>query len=808
MRRRMKQRPDAFILNKTHQLNKGLIFAGLGSSPGGSLFRELSDFRTDLLLTNMTPTTSWVYDVSLQRRMLYFTGGSTQKVDALCLGYTSIFPRLRTNPWTISVWLRASTFPHLACVFGFGAQMPISTDYVERYIIRNNNHYYLWGGSADWDTGIAVDTDNIAHHIAVVSNGSKYYFYRDGIELANGNVHTSQTASAGYITFGSHHSNGSAQVIGSIGDGCIYSRALSVGEINVFSDPSNVDYDGWIVPILRPYVFGINFPASGAVDVTVTPSTLNAISSIQSFTEEIDCTVTPSTLNVVVSLQSLIEVIDFTSITVSLDAVTSLQSPVIKIDCTVTPSTLDVVSSIQSYAEEIDCTIVVSVLSTTATLLSPIVVLPVAGQMIAKIQQRGSRRADRFELDVKHPLSEGLVFAALGQYADGPVVYDSSLYKGQYALQNIAEGYGWQWDEELHRYVIRFDAVDDEVNILDINNRFNRCGTFTSLVKKRVHQPNDGFDGSWGIGQNIYGVTLASHYPNSDTTIYDATFSTIRKSASQGVITDRTKWHRVTITADEQNNNWKFYQNNTIIQDTILNGFVLDTPIVFGRSTIVYYGTYWYDGWMTDICFYNRILSEGEITILSDLSNFTYNDWIQSTVGYVAGISLLHDIIVTPDVLVANANLQSLSEIVDCIVHPNVLNAVASIQSTIEQIDCTVVITTLNVNAALQVSVEAIGVPVTVIDVDVELLDPSIHISCTVTPNVLNASIFLLEPIEIAPVNITITVTELNVVAVLNAPFISTALYGYEMDLGWTVQNEQLDWTIPDEQLHYTSNTR
>src|SRR5208283_4580960 len=123
----------------------------------------------------------------------------------------SDLPSAWTTPFTIQGWLNNSAFVNLEIFFGYGFAASGGSDTYagQRYLMSQNSHYYWWGDGADWDTGVALDTDSTWHQWAFTWDGSNLLFYRDGtLKATHSGAPSSTAAQTAAITAGSHHWNG------------------------------------------------------------------------------------------------------------------------------------------------------------------------------------------------------------------------------------------------------------------------------------------------------------------------------------------------------------------------------------------------------------------------------------------------------------------------------------------------------------------------------------------------------------------------------------------------------------------------
>ncbi|MBO2546083.1 hypothetical protein J0871_16830 [Salegentibacter sp. BDJ18] len=83
----------------------------------------------------------------------------------------------------------------------------------------------------------------------------------------------------------------------------------------------------------------------------------------------------------------------------------------------------------------------------------------------------------------------------------------------------------------------------------------------------------------------------SSHYPFTNGQIYLSLFSNTRKQVGTGIIADRTVRHMVTVTANEETNVWKFYQNAQLVFTGTVGSIGINSVLEIGRSG----GTVWGD---------------------------------------------------------------------------------------------------------------------------------------------------------------------------------------------------------------------
>ena len=190
-------------------------------------------------------------------------------------------PTLAGAAWSIVVLLAPRTYVNLAAVFGFGKSLPNGDPLQQRYLIEFNNNYYLWGGAADWDTGIAWDADNQLHHVVIISDGTNVSFFRDGILRAGPQARPAWGGAITFITAGSRHGGGVTSGQFTLFDGRIYNRALPPALIYQMAHDARWELHSppprrWVLApvggvLYQQAVAGVFTPAGAIIKRTATP---------------------------------------------------------------------------------------------------------------------------------------------------------------------------------------------------------------------------------------------------------------------------------------------------------------------------------------------------------------------------------------------------------------------------------------------------------------------------------------------------------------------------------------------------------
>jgi hypothetical protein len=234
----MTQRPDRFELDYTHPLAKGLVFAGLGNDPGGMMMLDGSGQRNHGTLTNMDPSTDWVFVPELGRWGLDLTDSADHVV---------VPDEPIVSSITLSMWFRSTT--------SNGYYWHLLSRHPDWFISGNATTFRINVDTASDTVKWAVFGDSFAtigitswHHYCGMYDGSTIYAYLDGRLIGNGNTSGSFDY-RGFTRIGAYHANISDSALNACGyavDPLIFERALTPTEIADLADPSNVYLSGLI----------------------------------------------------------------------------------------------------------------------------------------------------------------------------------------------------------------------------------------------------------------------------------------------------------------------------------------------------------------------------------------------------------------------------------------------------------------------------------------------------------------------------------------------------------------------------------
>jgi hypothetical protein len=177
-------------------------------------------------------------------------------------------PSATLSPFTITYAHQTRNYVFLSSPFGFGGDPHDATlpnDGRIRGVLQFNNNYYVWGASADWDTGVGYDTDALPHLISVTFDGASRTLYRDGV-LAAGPSTTGVASLAvpgTYLWANERHASGNSPDAKFLG-GMVHDRALSDGEVAALHSQWRRGYPD-LLNRVRPWSFGTSVGGGGKV---------------------------------------------------------------------------------------------------------------------------------------------------------------------------------------------------------------------------------------------------------------------------------------------------------------------------------------------------------------------------------------------------------------------------------------------------------------------------------------------------------------------------------------------------------------
>lgn len=227
----MRQRPAQFWIDRSHPFAKGSVFAGLGQTPGTSLYRDDSLYKNHGTLTGYTgagntPADRW--KLAIGRSALTSATGDT-------VVFPAIIPA--SYPWSLSCWAYPTTGArYLVCDPG-----PSSPpNFVLQISAAANWEVYLASASPIVSTAAKV---GVWQHVALVAqSASSVTFFVNGVSFACSGAGAAPSISAVWLF---NRAAGSRLWLGMAADLIVANRAWSVGDIGLLSSPvRSTDYDG------------------------------------------------------------------------------------------------------------------------------------------------------------------------------------------------------------------------------------------------------------------------------------------------------------------------------------------------------------------------------------------------------------------------------------------------------------------------------------------------------------------------------------------------------------------------------------
>ena len=244
----LRQRPECFILDYSSPLARGLVFAGLGNSPGSVRYKDSSSRHNDGVLTNMVPGEDWTWIDELGRWGLDFETASSKYV-------STTFPvqSIGTKSFWISLWTKRSTHTTYMGLVANG-----------QYLTAGSLCIYFYG---TWNVrmyGVATANANVPevqeweHYCFQRIAGTGAQIFRNGEQLS---VSTSANWTSADLTatyplkVGARGSSSVSNYYnGIISDVMIgVDRVLSPSEIQILADRSDPMLGGLVKPPKRRY---------------------------------------------------------------------------------------------------------------------------------------------------------------------------------------------------------------------------------------------------------------------------------------------------------------------------------------------------------------------------------------------------------------------------------------------------------------------------------------------------------------------------------------------------------------------------
>lgn len=256
------KRPDFFSLTtEDHPLKRGLVFAGLGMSHKSNRFHDSSLRGNHGTLTNMDPSTDWVFVPELGRWGLVLGNGESVVGTTTAIHDMSKY----ADGFTVSMWTKfpSSGVSTNYSLFGYYTTAPTSngwalfsrripfSPYSRRYI-----SYYSTATSYINATDGYVD--EWKHHCVTVNFGVGVSIYIDGtLDACGADTTCTPPTTTSYLRW-----LGNADFASAVCDTTLFSRILTPSEIADLADPSNVYLSGLIAGRPRRRYFLPSSPAA------------------------------------------------------------------------------------------------------------------------------------------------------------------------------------------------------------------------------------------------------------------------------------------------------------------------------------------------------------------------------------------------------------------------------------------------------------------------------------------------------------------------------------------------------------------
>lgn len=251
----MPQRPPHFRLNMQHPLANGLVFAGLGAHAGSTRYHDSSVYGNTGTLTNMGPSSDWVFISELGRF------GFTPKDNTEYVSLGRPTPLITDGPFAFSFWA------YWTALTGISRTMCLwqttGNSYRCAFYFVNSGSVLQWrtrsaGGTNTDDYVLTAPTTSAWHHWAFVFNGTTKTVYTDGVVNGSPSTPTGGIAlsdSTANVVIGDDYVGGTLQPPAgfTVADWIFRNRALTQTEVLMEADPSNVMLSGLINPPRRKW---------------------------------------------------------------------------------------------------------------------------------------------------------------------------------------------------------------------------------------------------------------------------------------------------------------------------------------------------------------------------------------------------------------------------------------------------------------------------------------------------------------------------------------------------------------------------
>jgi hypothetical protein len=235
------------------------------------------------------------------------------------------------------------------------------------------------------------------------------------------------------------------------------------------------------------------------------------------------------------------------------------------------------------------------------------------------------QRPQNFRLNRNHNLAQGLVFGGLGRYFNSTYYHDSSLYGNHGTLTNMDPPTAWVFDPFLGRWVNAMTASGNYIAFGDDATApaAVSCERISVGVWCKRTNYADGFDGGVARGRAMdaySGLSWELTWLNSLAYFGASNEANTVKKSGNASITDNN-WHHYLGSYDGAY--LRIFKDGVAATPTAFTDAIdyVKTYNYF-RIGYAYTGTtYCLNGYLADVCIWNRALSSAEIQQLADPSD-------------------------------------------------------------------------------------------------------------------------------------------------------------------------------------------
>lgn len=209
-----------------------------------------------------------------------------------------------------------------------------------------------------------------------------------------------------------------------------------------------------------------------------------------------------------------------------------------------------------------------------------------------------------------HSLAADMLCAYLMLEGSGSSVADSTGNLGSATLSNIS----WITDD-WHKYAVDLNGTNSFIALPSMSFASNEA-SLLYILKLDSNSPAAAKTGIDNL-QN----TQANHYPWTDAKTYHGQFISTRTAGVANGSFDKTAWHHLGITTKNGAGNYKIFQNGSQINPSTAGQATITFPASPGLGSNVGAGSgsYFFDGKVSSIFFWDRALADAEmLELLAD----------------------------------------------------------------------------------------------------------------------------------------------------------------------------------------------